>query len=310
LSSPPRPLSALDIGAAVAVVVIWGLNFIPMKIGLRELTPLQLGAARFLFGALPLILLVRPPKIGLSWLFFYALVQGVAQTTFLFFALQVGMTAALASVLMQTQVFVTAILGVLFLGETIGRPLKVGILLAGIGLACFAVNALHAGGTAEVTLLGLLLNVGAASMWASSNIIVKKVQERGAVFKPIALLAWSCAISASVFLAMSFALEPPDVWLNWLETTPPTWAAAAYLGWGANIAAYWLWTKLLHRHPASRIAPHSLGMPVVGLLAGIAFLGEAVNPWQWTGAALVISALGCVVAGTTLTIRRRGLTGS
>lgn len=304
-----RPFAAFDLLAAAAVVLIWGLNFIPMKIGLRELTPLQLGAARFLFGALPLILFVRPPSIGLRWLFFYALVQGVAQSTFLFFALQVGMTAALASVLMQTQVFVTAILGVLFLGETSGRPLKVGILLAGAGLACFAVNALQAGGTAEVTVLGLLLNVGAASMWASSNIIVKKVQAGGAVFNPVSLLAWSCAVSALVFLAMSFAVEPQDQWSNWLNASASTWMAAAYLGWAANIGAYWLWTTLLHRHAASRIAPLSLGMPVVGLLAGMLILGEAVNEWQWAGAALVISALGSVVAGTTLTVRRRGLTG-
>lgn len=44
MSTPGKPLSALDLCAAVAVVLIWGLNFIPMKIGLRELTPMQLVA--------------------------------------------------------------------------------------------------------------------------------------------------------------------------------------------------------------------------------------------------------------------------
>ena len=33
--------------------------------------------------------------------------------------------------------------------------------------------------------------------------------------------------------------------------------------------AFLLWTLLLTRHPASRVAPFSLGIPVVGLLAGV-----------------------------------------
>lgn len=305
MSNPQRPFSALDLCAAVGAALIWGLNFIPMKVALHEVTPIQLGTARFLFGALPLVFFVPLPRIGLGWLVLYSLVQGVAQSMLLFFAFKVGMTAALAPVLMQTQVFFTALLGVAFLGETIGRPLKVGIVLAGGGLACFAVNALAAGGTAEVTPLALTLNIAAAAMWSLSSIIVKRIQASGAKLDTLSLLVWSCAVSAAVFLLFSVTVEDAGPHGTWLQASPAAWASAAYLGWGANLTAYWLWTSLLHRHPANRIAPFGLGMPVVGLLAGMLVLGETVDAWQWTGAVLVISALFFVAGGPGL-LRRPG----
>ena len=54
-------LSGRDLAAALAIVFIWGLNFVAMKYALHDFTPFQLGAARFAFAALPLVLLVKPP---------------------------------------------------------------------------------------------------------------------------------------------------------------------------------------------------------------------------------------------------------
>ena len=60
------------------------------------------------------------------------------------------------------------------------------------------------------------------------------------------------------------------------------------IGWVATIAAYAMWTHLLKRHPANRVAPFSLGVPVVGLTAGVLVLGETITSWQWAGIALVV----------------------
>ena len=80
-----------------------------------------------------------------------------------------------------------------------------------------------------------------------------------------------------------------------------------YLGWIATVAAYGMWTALLKRHPANRVAPFSLGVPVVGIVAGMVVLGEAISAWQWAGIVLVIAALACVMFGPALasTLRRR-----
>ena len=112
------------------------------------------------------------------------------------------------------------------------------------------------------------------------------------------------------FVALS-ALFDPDAarWLQWqtLASVPLlSWAAVAYLGWAATIVGYALWTNLLQRYPANRVAPFSLAVPVVGLTAGWLLLDEGVAPWQWAGIALVVAALACVVLGPRLQAKMAG----
>ena len=63
---------------------------------------------------------------------------------------------------------------------------------------------------------------------------------------------------------------------------------------------YGLWTKLIQRYSANRVAPFSLCVPVIGLSTGMLVLGETVTSWQWAGAALVVMALVVVVWGGKL----------
>ena len=58
----------------------------------------------------------------------------------------------------------------------------------------------------------------------------------------------------------------------------------------ATLVAYTLWTRLLTRHPAAKIAPFSLLVPVVVCRAAAAY-GEALMPLQWLGAAGVLAGL-------------------
>ena len=105
-------------------------------------------------------------------------------------------------------------------------------------------------------------------------------------------------------IAMSLLADPAAVRWRWLQAPLSGWLAVAYLGWVATIAAYAMWTSLLKRHPANRVAPFSLGVPVVGLTAGVLVLGERIDPWQWAGIAFVVAALACVMFGGRLA--RRG----
>ncbi len=291
-------LSGRDLAAALAIVFIWGMNFVAMKIALHDFTPFQLGAARYVLAALPLVLFVKPPRLHWKWVVAYGLFQGVGQFGFLFSAIKVGMTASLASVLMQTQVFFTAILGYLLLHERAGRPLQVGLLLAALGLACFGMN--YAGpqaGQSATTVWGFVLNLCAAAMWAASNIVARKSQQASAGFDPLAFVVWSSLVPVLPFALMSYAFDDPAVRWNWTQAGVGGWLAVAYLGWLATVLAYGMWTGLLKRHPANRVAPFSLGVPVVGLTAGLLLLGESITGWQWAGIALVVAALGWVMFG-------------
>lgn len=297
-TSGPGGLSGRDLAAALAIVVIWGLNFVAMKFALGDFTPFQLGAARYLFAALPLVLLIKPPRLHWKWVVLFGLLQGVGQFGFLFTALQAGMTAALASVLMQTQVFFTALFGYLLLRERAGRPLQIGMLLAALGLACFSANYLapHAGANIT-TALGFVLNLCSAAMWAASNIVARKAQEASAGFDPLSFVVWSSLVPVLPFIVLTLAFDDPATRWTWTSASWTNWLAVAYLGWMATIVAYGMWTGLLKRHPANRVAPFGLGVPVVGLAAGLWLLGETITLWQWAGIGFVIAALVCVLFG-------------
>lgn len=299
-SSPeaPRGLRRGELLAALATVVIWGTNFVVMKTALRHFTPFQLGAGRYLFAVLPLLLFVRPPRLHWRYVVLYGLFQGLGQFGFLFTALRAGMTASLASVLMQTQVFFTAIFGFALLGERPGRPLQVGLALAAGAIACFALPYVlpPQGATAGATTAsGFVLNLCAAASWAASNIVARKAQAASKGFDPLALVVWASLVPVLPFVALSLGFDPPAARWRWLQADAWSWAAVAYLGWAATIAAYGMWTALLKRHPANRIAPFSLGVPAVGIAAGIVLLGERVSLSQWAGIALVVTALACVM---------------
>ena len=307
LAMTNNSLTGRDLVAALGVIVIWGLNFVAMKFALHDFTPFQLGAARYTLAVLPLILFIRAPRLHWKWVLLYGLFQGVGQFGLLFTALKVGMTAALASVLMQTQVFFSALFGFVLLHEKLSRPLIGGLVLAAAGLVCFGMNFVS-GGTLAITVAGFVLNLCAAAMWAASNIVARKAQQSSPQYEPLQFLVWSSLVPIGPFLLMSLLFDPAVAtpamaWSSaakWASVPWTSWLAVAYLGWIATIWGYALWTGLLQRHATNRVAPFSLGVPVVGLAAGMLVLGEVITAWQWAGIALLVAALACVMLGGLL----------
>ena len=305
MTTAPGPMRVRDLLAALAVVVLWGVNFVAMKWGLRSFTPFQLGALRYLCAALPLVLLVQAPRLHWRWVLLFGAFQGVGQFGFLFVALQMGMTAALASVLLQTQVFFTALFGFGVLHERPGRPLVLGLALAGVGLLCFAMNHLQPGAaTAGTTLAGLLLTLCAAASWAASNIVSRLAQQASPGYNPLSFVIWSSLVPVLPFVLLSLWFDPDaGRWIDpaaWAAVPLVAWLSLAYLGWAATVLGYGMWTSLLKRYPANRVAPFSLGVPLVGMAAGLWVLDEVVTAWQWAGVACVVLALVCVVLGPRL----------
>ncbi len=274
---------------AIAVVVIWGLNFVVMKLGLQDLSPMLLGALRYCAASLPFLLFVRPPR-GLPWRFTigYGLAQGVGQFGLLFLGLRLGMTASMASVVMQMQVFFT-LLASPWLRERVRPAQWLGLAVAMAGLLSIAAS--HGEGPGQMTLVGFLLTTGAAAMWAASNIVARRASQVCA-YQPFPFIAWSGLVAIVPFFALALALDGADVVLRQLRSVGlAAGAAVLYLAWLATLLAYSLWTRLLQRHPAGEVAPFSLMVPVVGLWAGVALLGEQPTWPQWLGTGVVLLGL-------------------
>jgi len=286
-----------DLLSALVVVIIWGTNFVAMKVGLRNLTPFQMGAARYVFAILPLILFVKPPRLPARWVLAYGFSQGVGQFGLLFLSLKVGMSASLASVILQTQVFFTAIFGFLLLKERTSRALLAGLTLAAVGLLCFAMSSLQSAHSAAITPAGFALCLAGAAMWAVSNIVVRRAQQATPGFDVISFIVWCGAVPIVPFVLLSLAFDDPSTRWQWVDAPFATWVSVAYIGWMSTIVGYAMWTRLLKRYPVNRVAPFSLGVPVVGIASGMLALGDSITGWQWAGIALIVAALVCTMFG-------------
>ena len=117
-----------DILVAIAVVTIWGFNFVVIKIGLQGLPPILFTALRFVFAALPLVFFVKRPAVPWRLVAAYAMFQFAFQFTLLFSGMKLGFPPGLASLVIQLQAFFTIGLAVLMLGE---RPLLTQLLEIG-----------------------------------------------------------------------------------------------------------------------------------------------------------------------------------
>jgi O-acetylserine/cysteine efflux transporter len=278
--------------SALVVIVVWGLNFVVMKWGLATVSPLLLCALRFMAASLPFLLFVRPPK-NLSWglLAAYGLVQGVGQFGLLFTGMKLGMPAGMASVVLQTQAFITMLMAAALLGEKPQRWQWIGLTVAIAGLVL--IGAAHGDGAADMSLAGFVLTVGAAAMWAGSNLLTRVAATQGP-YEPVSFIVWTSLFPIVPLLLLSWwiygaaQMQQQLQGLGWRDA-----AVVAYLALLSTLLGYGLWTRLLQRYAASTVAPLSLLVPVIGLLSAMLLLGELPTGLQWLGTAGVL--LGMVV---------------
>jgi len=275
------PLTHLLI--TLILIIIWGLNFVVIQVALQELPPILLTFLRFFFAAFPAVFFLKPPKTSWKLLFSYALTLIILDFCFLFTGMYIGVSAGIASLTLQTQVFFTAILAVIFLKERMSKAQILGALIAFIGVAYVAFNT---GG--DVNFMGLLLVELAALSWAAGNLVSKKI---GRV-DMLSLVTWGSLISLPFLLALSFLLES-HLWsmetimnLSWRGI-----GALAYLVYPVTLFGFAMWSWLLSRHPATVVAPFTLLIPIVGFSSSALLLGESLPLWKIIAGVLVIVGL-------------------
>ncbi|MFP3891517.1 EamA family transporter [uncultured Ralstonia sp.] len=295
-------MSPKDLLLALTVVLVWGVNFVIIKVGLHGVPPMLLGALRFALVAFPAVLFVPRPKIPLKWLLAYGATISFGQFVFLFSAMYVGMPAGLASLVLQSQAFFTLTIAAVVLREPIRWYHLAGMAVAACGLAIIGMaGTTHTGAAATgMTTAGFLLTLCAALSWASGNIVTKRI---GPV-NVVSLVVWGALIPPIPFFLLSYWMEGPEQIAHSLTNLgASSIGAILYLAFGATIFGYSLWSRLLGRYAASQVAPLTLLVPVVGLVSAAALLGERLVPAQWLGGAVVMVGLLLNVFGGRLAAR-------
>lgn len=288
-------LTPRDLSLALLVIVVWGLNFAVIKVGVADMPPLLLGALRYLLAAFPALLFVKPPKVPLRLYLLYGMTMAVAQFALLFTAIHIGMPSGLASLVLQSQSFFTLLLAVVLLREQWQGNQVAGLALAGVGLVL--IGSAHG---ASMPLAGFALTVAAAAMWGCGNLVTRAVGRHGPM-NQFAFIVWSSVVAPLPFVALSLLLDGPAmVWSAVQHLSLKSMAAVAYIAWISTLLGFGLWTYLMSRYPVNRVAPFTLLVPVVGLTTGWVVFGEQLRPVHFAGAGLLMAGLVVNVFGGPL----------
>jgi hypothetical protein len=160
---------------ALAVVAVWGTNFVVIRFALDVIPPLALAVLRFALAFLPAALLIARPPVPLSQLAMYGVLIGVGQFGLLYLAIQGAISPGLASLVVQTQVFFTIGLAMLFDGERPRGHQWLALALAVGGLVWIAAR----GASAGATPLGVAMVLLAALGWAAGNMVGRRARGQG-----------------------------------------------------------------------------------------------------------------------------------
>jgi drug/metabolite transporter (DMT)-like permease len=276
---------------AVLINMLWGTNPIALKLALRTIPPIGSAGIRFAIAAVGVWVWCRVTRVPLvprrgevPWLAAVGAFFVVQITTF-----TLGVywgTASHSTVLLNTYpFFVLALAHFLISGEraTVGRAVAVAAAFCGIVI----LFAGEWGSWQGTNLLGDSVQLVSAFILGSQVVFLKHAVAR---VHPGRVVLWQMVIGAAAFLVYSMAFEG----LAGARPSAESVLAIIYQGVMIGTVCFTVWTWLIRRYPAGRVAVFGFIAPLVGVVLSAVVLGEPLGLAVLASSALV--AVGIVVA--------------
>jgi len=268
--------------AVILLCLLWGFNWVVMKVATGYFSPAFFSMLRFTSGAAILFLVILAKRISLPakkywpWIIF----TGVTQIAYCNAAMQtalVDLGSGMAAMLNYTMPVWTAILARLFLKERLSWLRLMGITLSLLGLGVL-LNVNVSGNIGAV-----LLALSAAVVWGAGNVAMK-----GKLMGCDLTALTACQMATGALVLLPYALLVEEFSADWNLTSL---LCAAYNGVLASALAFLLWCYIIRNMEAGKAAVSILAAPVVGVLGGVICLGETMTPLMGAGMLLVFAGI-------------------
>ncbi|MBP1924735.1 O-acetylserine/cysteine efflux transporter [Sedimentibacter acidaminivorans] len=279
---------------AFLVVVIWGANFTVIKLGLDGVPSMLLVVLRYAITSIA-VFFVKKPNINWKYIILYGLSVGVGQFSCLFYAMEIGMPASLASILLQLQAFISPFLALLFLKQKIKSKQLIGFFIGAVGLFIIGIGS-GTTGVSAIPINALLLTICAPFFWALANIIAifasQKASSVEETLDMLGLVVWSSLVPPIPMLGIALIVDTPQALLSAvMNLNAMSIFSILYLSLGATLFGYGMWNMLIAKYTISKIAPLSLLVPITGLLTARIVLSEQLSRMQWIGVVIILTGL-------------------
>jgi len=276
----------------ILIGLIWGTSFLWIKVAVQEISPLVLVGFRTLFAALGLVVfLLIDRKSRMAWseikpfipVFLVLGLVNVAIPWLLISWAEKHIETGVASILNATMPLWTIIISPLVISDDhINLPKLAGLTTGFLGVVLLFLPSLGKGWSTN--LIGQAAVLAATLCYASATIFARK-KAHGLNPKIQTFLQFS--VSTIMVWVMTFFIEKQII----LPRLPLTWVALLWLGLLGSGLAYIIYFDLLHRMGPTRLSMVTYIPPVVGVLLGIIFLGEAFHWQSMVGALLILSGI-------------------
>lgn len=272
-----------------AVVILWGITWPVMKLGLNYIPPLYFGSLRMFVGAacaFAFILLsgrlIIPKKADFGIILSVGLLQMAIPTALMHFSLSF-VDAGRASLLAFTHPIWIAPAAILLLKEPINMG-TFGGLLVGIAGLLILFNPIGFDWNKQETLVGNGLLILSAMSWAAG---ILHVRAYNWTHSTLALSPWQMLLAGVVLLPLSLAREDLSQTIWNIELV----LILAFVGIVATAFCYWGAIMVSRYLPALVSSIGFLGVPVVGILSSALLLSEDITTTLMMGTMLILIGL-------------------
>ncbi|WP_295514986.1 EamA family transporter [uncultured Pseudomonas sp.] len=276
-------MKPLHVVLAVLITAIWGVNFSVIKLGLATVDPFILAGIRFSLCALPAIFFIRKPDVPWRYIICYGLVFGIGLWGVVNLGIKAGLSAGIASLVLQFSAFFTILLGGWVFKEALTRFQVLGMLIALAGLLCIIKIS-----DGSVSLSGVVLVLVGAASWSVANLINKKASTKD-VF---GFLVWSSAFAPIPLFILDYVVNGSTGYTAFVSQVNTTAVLSILFQVYPNtLFAYWIWNSLLKTYPVSTVAPLSLLVPIFGMLSSVVVFNESVPVSKVLAVVLIVIGL-------------------
>jgi drug/metabolite transporter (DMT)-like permease len=278
----------------VILMVIWGCNWPVLKIGVQEIAPLTFRAMTLPFAALGMLAIARASgdsiRVPRQWwwrLVVLAFFNIAGWNGFVLFGVQ-QLPAGRSAIIAYTMPIWATLIAMYVLHEPLSRRKIFGLVLGTMGMVVLLGDDIR---HIRSTPTGAILILCAAMLWAVGTVLLRKWKP------PIAqntMSGWMMLIGwLPLAIAAPFFETHPWSYLGHLSGG--AWFAILYNIFLAGTVAHWAWFTLARTLPVAVSSLSSLPVPVVGVFAGMIFLGERPGVAEFVALGLVIASLFAVL---------------
>ena len=273
-------MSINQILLALIVPITWGFGYALTKIGMDQFTPLLLMSLRFGIAGLILVWFTKPPWGFMRELFIIAFIGSTIQYGFTYYGLK-GIDVSTASILVQLEGPILALLSTLILKERLGWPRALGMGLAFTGVVVIAGEPRLSDSLDSVALV-----ITGAVFWAIAQIMISRLKS----LSGITILAWVAIIATPQMLLISLVIEEGQ-WESIKTANLVDWSIVFYLSFIMTVIGYSVWYHLLRICDVSKISPFLMLLPVTSIIAGMVLLNEQFTLVMGIGGVLVMTGV-------------------